>query len=117
MIILISLIALLIIGFISYNYNELLSVILVFISGACLLLVMIAWPASYYETLSKINQYEVIKQTIEISRKENISDIERAALTNKIIEMNTWIASVQYDNKHMFELFTPDAVDTLEYLK
>lgn len=66
---------------------------------------------------SKIAQYEVIKESIEVSRQEGSSDIERAALSQKIIQVNQEIASYKYWNGTMFHLMVPDKLAELEPLK
>lgn len=71
-----------------------------------------------HETASgKIAQYEIIKETIEVSRKNEISDIERATLTQKIIEVNQDIAGYKHWNETSWDIYIPDELTELEYLK
>lgn len=66
---------------------------------------------------STISQYNAIKETIEETRENETSSIERATLTQNIIEVNQEIASYRYWNETIFHLFIPDKLAELEYLK
>ena len=63
----------------------------------------------------QIAEYYSVRDSIAISRNSN--DIERAALIQKIIDTNKWLASNQYYNKHGFDIFIPDEIDKLEPLR
>lgn len=86
-------------------------------SGVFLFFALVMWPVSYYGTKSGIVQYHALVETIEQSRQSEISDIERAALTIKIFEANMQIASCQYWNKTIFDIYIPDEVMELKMLK
>lgn len=66
---------------------------------------------------STIVQYNTIKETIEVSRQGNVSDVERATLTQKIMEVNQEIASNKYWNGTIFDIMIPDKLAELEPLK
>jgi uncharacterized membrane protein len=80
------------------------------------LMILVLWlnPAM---VRGKIAEYHAVKATIARAREVNISELERAALTQKIIEVNAEIASAQYYNRHGFDIYIPDEVEDLEYLK
>jgi hypothetical protein len=61
--------------------------------------------------------YQATKQTIDESRKGGISDVERAALTNKIIEINQELASAKWTKQHFFGDTIPQEYADLPYLK
>lgn len=70
-----------------------------------------------YIVRSEIAEFNATKQTIADVRIAEISDIERAALTQKIIEANKWLAKTQCNNKNLVDIFIPDEIDELEPLK
>jgi hypothetical protein len=87
------------------------------IGGIALIIIAIAWPSNYYEYKQKIVVYQATKQTIDESRKGGISDVERAALTNKIIEINQELASAKWTKQHFFGDTIPQEYADLPYLK
>jgi hypothetical protein len=87
------------------------------LSGVVLFVALLFLPANYFREVSNINDYYAVKSTIEESRKNDISEIERAALTTKIIETNEWLANVQYWNKTIFDIYVPNEVMNLKPLK
>ncbi|MGG1659538.1 hypothetical protein [Brevibacillus sp. NRS-1366] len=118
MIILISLSLLLGLGmYLLYKGIEEIGFVTSIISGVLLLVAIIALPISYFSELASIERYKVIKTTIEESRGKEISDIERAAITNTIIDVNKYIASSKYWNETIFDIYIPDELTELEYLK
>lgn len=70
-----------------------------------------------YTVKGEIAEYYAVKATITNSRTTDIAEIERAALTQKIIETNKWLAKIQYDNNTIWDIFIPDEVNNLEPLK
>lgn len=81
------------------------------------IVIPLGWVINISSYNSNIQQYNAIKETIKIAREESISDIERAALTTKIIEVNEYLASAKYWNNTMFGDNIPDEFAELEYLK
>lgn len=116
----IALTVLLIIGIMlsrSYRYDECLGFMLVTMSSMILIISLIILPLNYYGTKSEIVQYYITKATIDQAREQSISDIERAALTTKIVEINQWLAGVKYWNETIFDIYIPDEIMGLEPLK
>ncbi|WP_310876955.1 hypothetical protein [Priestia megaterium] len=87
------------------------------LSGVCLVVALIILPIQYNSGKAEVERYKALKVTIEESRKSEISDIERAALTKKIADYNADIASVRYWNNTTFGIYIPDELAELEYLK
>lgn len=54
-----------------------------FVFSLVTIIALIILPISYYDGKAEIKRYYVLKQTIEDSCKNGISDVERAALTKK----------------------------------
>lgn len=86
-------------------------------SGLTVFTMLITLGVSHLTADSTIAQYEIIKETIEASRVEEMSELERATLTQKIIEVNQEIAGYKYWNETSWDIFTPDQLTELEYLK
>lgn len=91
--------------------------ILATISGCTLFFALVAMPVSHSDARKVIVKYYAAKETINQSRQAEISDIERATLTNALIVINTEIANYQYWNKALFDIYVPDKVMELELLK
>ena len=120
MLVLLGLVILLIIGISilswgSYDF-EFVGIIITFISGFLIVIFLIILPCTYYETLAEIAQYESVKVSIENARK-NGNELEKAALTHKIIDTNKWLAGIQYWNETIFDICIPDEVMDLEQIK
>lgn len=86
-------------------------------SVAILSFCLIAWPISYYEAKVSIERYYAVKETIENSRLSEMDSIERAAIQNKITEVNADLAEMKYWNGTIFDWYIPDEVEELEPLK
>ncbi len=61
-----------------------------------------------------IREYYAVKTTLSNARANN--SIENAALQAKVMDMNAWLASVQYWYS-LFPALYPDEIETLEPLK
>lgn len=87
------------------------------LSLICLGVYFLAIPIARAEFYSAIQQYQVIKQTIEIERnKGELTEFERASLTTKIIEVNQQIAAGNYYNRYL-DLHIPDEFCNLKPLE
>ena len=119
MLILISLTILLILGIIIAFYVQTeLGVIIIIISGVLLFVALFALPINYYDYNARIQQFNSTKMTLEIARKnESISLLELAAIQQKVIEMNQWLASAKYYNQTIFDIWIPNAIEKLEPIK
>jgi hypothetical protein len=78
--------------------------------------VLLVWPCSYAEEISNIIGFKSALQTVENSRIEELDPIERAAIQQKIIECNVWLAQAQYWNQY-FDPMYPDEVMELEPIR
>jgi hypothetical protein len=87
-----------------------------FLSGILLSFAMITIPVNYIYIKGSIQEFRMVQQTVDNAR-ESGRDIESAATLLKVAEMNQWLASQKYYNHHYFDLWIPDEVDELEYIK
>ena len=99
------------------TYCDLSGFILSVVCGVCLFFALILLPTNYYEGKGDIQEYYALEQTINNARSNGANDIERAALTSKIAETNMWLASTQYWNNTIFDIYIPDDVMELKVLQ
>lgn len=100
-----------------FGFLDSLGWLMLLFGGICTFVIAIAWPMSYADSKAQIYKYEAIKQTIESARSNPLNDIERAALTQKIIDVNTDLASAKYYNNTIFGDAISDDLTNLPYLK
>ena len=84
------------------------------ISGILLIVCLISIPLQRIDIESNIAEYLATKETIETARQKG-NNFENAALQQKIIDQNKWLASVQYYNSTIFDLWIPDQVMQLKF--
>ena len=85
--------------------------------GVILIAALVFWPISYYSSKAEVDRYYALERSLEESRSGNVSDVERAAVTNEIIDYNKDLASVRYWNKSIFDIYIYDGLAELPYLK
>ncbi len=96
---------------------EVIGGVLIMVSSVLLVIALIIFPLKRFIINEEIEQYRAVKLTIDNSRGLINSDIERAALTTQIIEINKWLSALKYENETLLDIFVPDEVMELEYLK
>jgi len=77
---------------------------------------LLVWPVCYFSEVSNIIEFKSTIETIENSRIEELDPIERAAIQQKVIERNAWLARAQYWNQY-FDPIYPDEVMELESIR
>jgi hypothetical protein len=87
------------------------------LSALFLFVHLVAWPLSYFDSKNDAIIYQSTKATIQEMRKSNASEIERAAVANKVIEINNNIATAKYWNKTIFDCYIYDGFANLKPLK
>jgi hypothetical protein len=90
--------------------------IIAIVAGIFLGSVLLVWLCSYAGEISNIIGFKSSVQTVENSRIEELDPIERAAIQQKIIECNAWLARAQYWNQY-FDPMYPDEVMELEPIR
>lgn len=92
--------------------------ILTIIAAVLLAIFALCHSLEYYSQVSNIEAFKQVKKSIEVAREQgDITEYERAALQNKIIDWNSWLVRKQYWNNSMWDMFIPDEVMNLEPLK
>ncbi|WP_338630689.1 hypothetical protein [Clostridium baratii] len=88
-------------------------------SGVLLFLALIALPIFRSACSYDIVEFKEVKRTIEYQRqKKDISQTERAALTNKIIECNTWLERTKkFSKSKWIGIYYQSEVNELEPLE
>ena len=78
---------------------------------------LVAWCGVYYGDQSGIQQFNSVKVSLQNARlKGNV--LENAALQQKVIEQNEWLAGEKYYKENtIFGQFMPDAIEQLKPLE
>ena len=85
-----------------YEYNS-TGIIISLISGVILVMLLMIIPLYTINNKQNINTFRKQKEYVE---SNTVNDpIENAALTNKKIELNTWLINAQYE-KENYSFFT-----------
>lgn len=83
-----------------------------------LAIMLITFIIGHMEYAAFPAKYEAVTMTLAESRSTGSSDIERAAVMHKIIDMNKEIASARYWNDSIWVgWFIPDKVANLKFIK
>ena len=71
------------------------------IMGFIFVVALILLPVGYLDSIEEIVRYDAVKQTVEQSRNNpDVSELEVAALTMSIVEVNKDLASTQFWARH-----------------
>lgn len=100
----------------SWRYDW-IGIALTMLSGILLGTALFMLLVNHYSGKEGIEKYYALKETIEISRKNKATDIERASLVKEIAECNKDLASFRYYNDTIFDIFIPDELAQLPNLK
>lgn len=101
----------------AYGGMELLGQFMAYGGVACLTIALIIWPLNYSGTEAEVERYHALKQSLENARSAEASELERAAITQQIVEYNKDLASVKYWNETIFDVFISDDLAELEPIK
>lgn len=85
--------------------------------GGLLLISVVTIPFERMKSRGFMFKYESVRSTVDQARSGEISDIERAAIQNKIIETNSELASLQYWNTTILDIWHVDDVMDLKPIK
>jgi hypothetical protein len=89
-----------------------------FFIGGFLFIALLLLPFNYYSTKSEIVEFKSIQSTLENAREnKNASPYEIAAIQQKVVDANKWLASNQYWNDTVLGWYIPDEVDDLKPIK
>jgi len=86
------------------------------IGGIFLIIAFLSLPICRYKAYNFEMEYMAAAQTIQTQRASGIQ-IESAALTQKIIDINKEIASIKFWNEDIFDWYWPDQVANLKPLE
>jgi len=87
------------------------------VCGGLLFVSVALWPVNYYGVKAEIVAYYELRDSIERARQDDMSELERAALTTRIIENNTQLQKAKYWNQTIFNVYYPDEIMELEPLR
>jgi hypothetical protein len=84
--------------------------------GVLLFVAFITIPIRHMDVNQKIAEYKALSLTIETARVRG-DNFENAALQHKIADINMQLASLQYYNGTVVDIWIPDAIDKLQPIK
>jgi hypothetical protein len=88
------------------------------IFGVFLFIHLLCWSVSPIGIKRDIKIIEAQVETIENARKFNDESIDNAAITNKVVDINSQIESLKFMNAiWFFDCYIPDEVNDLELIK
>ena len=87
------------------------------IIGFVLFFMIVFQPIIYYTHVGEIVEFKSIQTTLETARQGNYSPYEIAAIQQKVVDSNKWLANIQYWNSTILEWYIPDEVDGLKPIK
>lgn len=122
MLILSGLIAMVAVGVVLVRFSDdwggrnLAGIMLSSLAGAGLLVALIALSVERLSTHGGVVRLHSVRATLEAARARGES-VENAAFQVKIAEANQWLASKQYWNGTAFDIWIPDAVDSLRPIR
>ena len=93
-----------------------ISFLLTVVCGGMFIVGIIMLPINRLNVNSEIIKFQTTENTIKLAR-ENNNELEKAAIQSNIIEKNNWLASIQYYNQSIFDIWIPDEVMNLKPLK
>lgn len=88
----------------------------ILVGSAILVISLICIPLLRMDTTSDIQKFNAIQMTIDNARINN-AKYETAAFQIKISEANQWLASTKYWNDSIFDIWIPDIIEDLQYIK
>ena len=119
MIIIIVCIVVLIIGLVIMKYQDSYDIggwVTMFVGGTALFLCLITAAINCYDVLSKIEAFKATQKTITVAREAK-NDFESATLQLQVIESNKWLAKTKYWNDTIFDIWIPDDINDIEFIK
>lgn len=96
----------------SFSLSEGLFGITGIFAGVMLAIALVFLPIQRMDTMANLAGFRAIEQS-----REGGTAIEAAAWRMKVAEANAWLASTQYWNGTPFDLWIPDAVESVEPIK
>lgn len=102
------------------DYDDMRSFIGMFLMTLSLIILILLPLFTYFNHLNSrqfIEEYKVAQETIDTAREGANTAYERAALINKIVELNKELAEYKYYSKTFFGFAVTKEVHNLEYIK
>jgi hypothetical protein len=102
----------------SLDIIEKIGFVLFLIGAVVLILVLILWPSIYYSTVGEIEEFKAVEKTVDsFGYGRNNLNIERAATINSVIKWNAWLARSKYWNDSILDIYYPDEIEKLNYIR
>lgn len=76
---------------------------------------VILWPLVYFDTKAEIREFLAVELTIKTARaNQAISAVELAAIQQKAVEANQWLARMSYWDKALIGFMIPNEIRRLK---
>jgi hypothetical protein len=72
-------------------------------------------PVGRYKCNSNLKQLQAFEMTLDNMRQKE--SIENAAIQIEIAKWNQWIAGKKYWNDTLFDIWIPDEIETIEFIR
>jgi hypothetical protein len=96
-------------------YDDTLSILCIIIVGVLLLICSISIPVERCGFNSNIKKLQAFEMTLDNMRQKE--SIENAAIQMEVAKWNQWIAGKKYWNDTLFDIWIPDEIKTIEFIK
>ena len=117
MAVILALIGLLIVRVAGYSdLLEFIGVGFIAIGAIATVVWLIATPLSYSTTKGRIAQFEALRHTVEVARRDDsmAKVMENVMLQQEIVKGNCWLADTKYWNTTVFDIAIPDEIEDLK---
>jgi hypothetical protein len=114
--VLIFLMVVCVVCFINLSYvNEVLSGMGIITVGVLLLVCVSTIPIKRLEFKATIKKLQAFEMTLNNMRQKE--SIENAAIQMEVAKWNQWIAGKKYWKDTLFDIWFPDEIETIEFIK
>jgi Zn-dependent membrane protease YugP len=99
----------------NYGDDGILSELGIIIIGVVLVFFILALPFERCGFNSNLKKLQAFEMTLDNMRKKE--SIENTAIQMEVAKWNQWIAGKKYWNDTLFDIWIPDEIKTIEFIK
>ena len=99
------------------DFLEVTGITLIIVLVIALVVALVTIPLNMASYRTSIVKYYAFKQSLEVARQGEMSELERATILNQIIEWNASIETAKYWRGTIFKIFVSKEFAELELLK
>ena len=94
---------------------ELIVLVMGLVSGLLLFIAIIAIPISRLDCGAKLAEMDAVRYT-QMAGQKLANPYEAATFQNKVSELNQWLASAQFYNKTIFDIWYIDEIENAKFI-